>query len=189
MMGRPITVHRRFGLETRLSTATPEDTVVALDGQAHADDRRRLGYAGGRTDTAHRATHRDRRDRRDIRVPRIGRGAAEAATGTRDLRSRLPLWRDGGHDPADTASRPLRARSRRPRCWRPPTKGWNTGRRLSFRRSRAHPCDDCRARHRPTTFDSRVAQLAIACALVDAVLRLEVVDSRRPTPPHCLRRG
>src|SRR5271169_1405996 len=75
---------------------------------------RRLGYGVARTDTSDCSAPRGSHHCGDMWIHRISCCAEEQATRTRVLPPGLLLWIDGGRDPARKASRPERARSRRP---------------------------------------------------------------------------
>jgi hypothetical protein len=101
---------------------------------------RRLPYGVARTNTSDFSAPRGRHRRRDMWIHRASCCAEEQATRTRVLPSGLLLRIDDGHDPARKASRPERARRRRPVCRRPSAQSVDTLRNWSFRGSRPHFC-------------------------------------------------
>jgi hypothetical protein len=125
---------------TLASNAGPAKTVVGSGKRPTQTTARRLRYGVARTDTSDCSAPRGRPHCRDMWIHRISCCAEEQATRTRVLPSGLLLWVDGGRDHAGKASRPERARSRRPVRSYPSTEGRNTSRHCSFRCSRTHYC-------------------------------------------------
>jgi hypothetical protein len=101
-------------LQTLASNAGPAKTVVGSGKRPTQTTARRLRYGVARTDTSDFSAPRGSHHRGDMWIHRIGWCAEEQAARTRVLPSGLLLWIDGGRDPARKASRPERARSRRP---------------------------------------------------------------------------
>src|SRR5580692_3513929 len=99
---------------TVASNAGPAKTVVGSGKRPTQTTARRLRYGVARTDTSDFSARRGRHHCGDMWIHRIGCCAEEQAARTRVLPSGLLLWIDGGRDPARKASRPERARSRRP---------------------------------------------------------------------------
>ncbi len=101
-------------LRTLASSAGPAKTVVGSGKRPTQTTARRLRYGVARTDTSDFSAPRGSRHCGDMWIHRIGCCAQQQATRTQALPSGLLLWIDGGRDPARKASRPERARSRRP---------------------------------------------------------------------------
>jgi hypothetical protein len=96
------------------SNAGPAKTVVGSGKRPTQTTARRLRYGVARTDTSDFSAPRGSHHCGDVWIHRIGWCAEEQAARTRVLPSGLLLWIDGGRDPARKASRPERARNRRP---------------------------------------------------------------------------
>jgi hypothetical protein len=101
-------------LRTLASNTGPAKTVVGSGKRPAQTTARRLRYGVARTDTSDFCAPRGSHHCGDMWIHRIGCCAEEQAARTRVLPSGLLLWIDGGRDPARKASRPERARSRRP---------------------------------------------------------------------------
>ena len=101
-------------LQTLASNAGPAKTVIGSGKRPTQTTARRLRYGVARLNTSVFSAPRGSRYCGDMWIHRISCCAEEQATRTRVLPSRLLLRIDGGRDPARQASRPERARSRRP---------------------------------------------------------------------------
>jgi hypothetical protein len=109
-----LTLHARFGYEHWPAMLAPAKTVVGSGKRPTQTTARRLRYGVARTDTSDFSAPRGSHHCGDMWIHRIGCCAEEQAARTRVLSSGLLLWIDGRRDPARKASRPERARSRRP---------------------------------------------------------------------------